>query len=72
MTITYIEAIGEAIAQEMERDPSVLLIGEDVGHYAGAFKLSKVFLEAFGPKRIIDTPIAESAMSEHSSKPYHS
>ena len=42
MTITYIEAIGEAIAQEMERDPSVLLIGEDVGHYAGAFKLSKV------------------------------
>lgn len=65
MTITYIEAIGEAIAQEMERDPSVLLIGEDVGHYAGAFKLSKGFLEAFGPKRIIDTPIAESAIVGH-------
>ena len=65
MTITYIEAIGEAISQEMERDPSVLLIGEDVGHYAGAFKLSKGFLESFGSDRIIDTPIAESAIVGH-------
>jgi len=65
MTITYIEAIGQAITEEMERDPSVLLIGEDVGHYAGAFKLSKGLLERFGPDRIIDTPIAESAIVGH-------
>ena len=65
MTVTYIEAIGQAIIGEMERDPSVLLIGEDVGHYAGAFKLSKGFLERFGPQRIIDTPIAESAIVGH-------
>ena len=45
MTSTYIEAIGQAISEEMQRDASVLLIGEDVGHYAGAFKLSKGFLE---------------------------
>jgi pyruvate/2-oxoglutarate/acetoin dehydrogenase E1 component len=63
--VTYIEAIGQAIAEEMERDPSVLLIGEDVGHYAGAFKLSKGFLERFGPDRVIDTPIAESAIVGH-------
>jgi 2-oxoisovalerate dehydrogenase E1 component beta subunit len=65
MTVTYIEAIGQAITEEMQRDPSVLLIGEDVGHYAGAFKLSKGFLERFGPQRIIDTPIAESAIVGH-------
>jgi len=57
--ITYLEAIREALWEEMERDPTVFLIGEDIGTYGGAFKLTKGFLDRFGKDRVIDTPICE-------------
>jgi len=57
--ITYLEAVREAMTQEMERDDSVFLIGEDVGKYGGAFQVSYGMLEKFGPERILDTPITE-------------
>jgi 2-oxoisovalerate dehydrogenase E1 component beta subunit len=60
--ITYIEAIRQALWEEMERDDRVFLIGEDIGHYGGAFKITLGFLEKFGEDRVIDTPIAESAI----------
>ncbi|MEZ5063254.1 MAG: alpha-ketoacid dehydrogenase subunit beta [bacterium] len=59
---TYIEAIREAMAEEMRRDDSVLVIGEDVGTYGGAFRATAGFLEEFGPQRVIDTPISESGI----------
>src|SRR5689334_21692576 len=59
---TYLEAIREGLWEEMERDPSVFLIGEDIGNYGGAFKVTAGFLEHFGERRVIDTPIAESAI----------
>ncbi len=57
--ITYLEAVREAITQEMERDETVFLIGEDVGKYGGAFGVSFGMLDKFGPERILDTPITE-------------
>jgi pyruvate/2-oxoglutarate/acetoin dehydrogenase E1 component len=60
--ITYLEAIRQGIWEEMERDPSVFCIGEDIGVYGGAFKVTEGFMDRFGPERIIDTPIAESAI----------
>ncbi|QJC27938.1 2-oxoisovalerate dehydrogenase subunit beta [Anaplasma platys] len=57
--ITVREALGLALQEELERDPSVFLIGEEVGEYQGAYKISQGLLEKFGPKRIIDTPISE-------------
>jgi pyruvate/2-oxoglutarate/acetoin dehydrogenase E1 component len=60
--MTYIDAISRAMWQELERDPSVFLIGEDVGAYGGAFKATKGFLKHFGPSRVIDTPISEAAI----------
>src|SRR5258706_15666535 len=60
--ITYLEAIREALFEEMERDPSVFLMGEDVGHYGGAVQASAGLLEKFGEKRGIDTPLAEAAL----------
>ena len=57
--ITYAEAVREAMVQEMERDPRVFLIGEDVGVYGGAFQVSLGMLEKFGPERVVDTPITE-------------
>lgn len=57
--ITYLEAVREAMTQEMERDESVFLIGEDIGSYGGAFGASFGMLEQFGPDRILDTPITE-------------
>jgi 2-oxoisovalerate dehydrogenase E1 component beta subunit len=57
--VTYLEAIRQALWEEMERDPNVFLIGEDIGAYGGAFKLTKGFLERFGKDRVIDTPICE-------------
>lgn len=57
--ITYAEAVREAMTQEMERDKTVFLIGEDVGAYGGAFGVSFGMLEKFGPERIVDTPITE-------------
>jgi pyruvate dehydrogenase E1 component beta subunit len=59
VTLTVREALRDAMAEEMRRDPSVLLIGEEVGQYQGAYKVSQGLLEEFGDKRIIDTPITE-------------
>ncbi|HBZ00607.1 MAG TPA: alpha-ketoacid dehydrogenase subunit beta [candidate division Zixibacteria bacterium] len=58
--ITYIEAITEAMAEEMERDPSVFLIGEDIGLYGGVFKATKGLQQRFGVERVIDSPISEA------------
>ncbi|HEU4520970.1 MAG TPA: alpha-ketoacid dehydrogenase subunit beta [Thermoanaerobaculia bacterium] len=59
---TYLEAIRQAMFEEMERDLSVFLIGEDVGLYGGAFKTSAGLIEKFGPERVVDTPISEMAI----------
>jgi len=56
---TYIEAITEAMREEMERDESVFLIGEDIGIYGGVFKATKGLLDQFGAERVIDSPISE-------------
>ena len=61
--ITYLEAIREAMTQEMERDSRVFMIGEDIGEYGGAFQVSYGMLEKFGPERILDTPITELALT---------
>ena len=60
--LTYLEAIRQGIWEEMERDPSVFCLGEDIGIDGGAFKVTHGFIDRFGPERIIDTPIAESAI----------
>jgi len=60
--ITYLDAIRQGIWEEMERDPSVFLLGEDIGMYGGAFKVTSGMLERFGEDRVIDTPICESAI----------
>ena len=57
--ITYLEAIREALLEEMERDPSVFCLGEDIGRYGGAFKVTEGLLDRFGEGRVIDTPISE-------------
>lgn len=58
--ITYLEAIREALVEEMERDPNVFLMGEDIGVYGGAFKVTEGLLARFGEQRVIDTPISEA------------
>ncbi|HXN65979.1 MAG TPA: alpha-ketoacid dehydrogenase subunit beta [Candidatus Acidoferrales bacterium] len=60
--VTYLEAIRQALIEEMDRDPAVVMIGEDIGVYGGAFKVSAGMLERFGWERIIDTPISETAI----------
>src|SRR5580765_1150566 len=59
---TMVEAIRQGIWEEMERDPDVFLLGEDVGVYGGAFKVTEGMFEKFGADRVMDTPISESAM----------
>ncbi|HET9888645.1 MAG TPA: alpha-ketoacid dehydrogenase subunit beta [bacterium] len=59
---TYIEAIHDALQEEMRSDPSVFIIGEDVGIYGGAFRATAGLLEEFGEERIVDTPISESGI----------
>ena len=61
--ITYLEAVREAMTQEMERDERVFLIGEDIGPYGGAFQVTYGMLERFGPDRILDTPITELGLT---------
>ena len=61
-TMTYIEAISRGMWEEMERDESVFLLGEDIGVYGGAFKATKGFLQHFGESRVIDTTLSESAI----------
>jgi 2-oxoisovalerate dehydrogenase E1 component beta subunit len=60
--LTYLQAIRQGIWEEMERDPAVFCLGEDIGIYGGAFKVTDGFVDRFGPERVIDTPIAESAI----------
>src|ERR1700681_2592978 len=60
--VTYLDAIRQALLEEMDRDPAVLLIGEDIGVYGGAFKVTAGLLERFGWERVIDTPISETAI----------
>jgi pyruvate dehydrogenase E1 component subunit beta len=57
--VTYRDALNQALREEMRRDPSVFLMGEEVGVYQGAYKVSRGLLEAFGEKRVVDTPITE-------------
>jgi pyruvate dehydrogenase E1 component beta subunit len=57
--LTYRDALNQALREEMQRDPSVFLMGEEVGVYQGAYKVSRGLLEEFGPQRVVDTPIAE-------------
>ena len=61
--LSYLEAVREALIQEMRRDPAVFVIGEDVGVYGGAFGVTRGMLEEFGPERIRDTPISEAAIA---------
>lgn len=62
-TIRYREAVREAMLEEMDRDERVFLMGEEVGHYQGAYKVSEGLLARFGEKRVIDTPIAEAGFA---------
>jgi pyruvate dehydrogenase E1 component beta subunit len=57
--ITYRDALNQALRQEMQRDPDVFLMGEEVAEYNGAYKVSRGLLDEFGPMRVVDTPIAE-------------
>jgi 2-oxoisovalerate dehydrogenase E1 component beta subunit len=59
---TYLIAIAEALWEEMERDERVYMLGEDIGAYGGAFKVTEGFIERFGPERVMDTPIAEETI----------
>jgi len=61
--MTYREALNLALREEMQRDPRVFVIGEEVGLYDGAYKVTQGLLKEFGPKRVIDTPIAESGFT---------
>jgi 2-oxoisovalerate dehydrogenase E1 component beta subunit len=61
-SLTYLEAIRQGLWEEMERDPNVFLMGEDIGQYGGAFKVTAGMLEHFGKNRVIDTPISEEAI----------
>src|SRR5437899_7374038 len=59
---TYLVAIAEALWEEMERDDRVFLLGEDIGVYGGAFKVTEGFIERFGSERVMDTPICEETI----------
>jgi 2-oxoisovalerate dehydrogenase E1 component beta subunit len=60
--VTYLEAIARGLREEMARDRSVFLLGEDIATYGGAFKVTRGFVEEFGPARVLDTPLAESGI----------
>lgn len=61
--LTYREALNRAMTEEMEKDPNVYLMGEEVGHYQGAYKVSQGMLDKFGEDRVIDTPISENGFA---------
>ena len=61
--VTLLEAISEGLFEEMERDERVFLMGEDIGVYGGAFKVTRGFLDHFGEARVIDTPISEAGFT---------
>ena len=60
--VTYLEAISQALDEEMSRDERVFLMGEDIGAYGGAFKITEGFLQKYGEHRVLDTPLAESGI----------
>jgi pyruvate/2-oxoglutarate/acetoin dehydrogenase E1 component len=60
--VTYLQALRQGLWEEMKRDERVFLLGEDIGAYGGAFKLTAGFLEEFGARRVIDTPVSETAI----------
>ncbi|MBM3306448.1 MAG: alpha-ketoacid dehydrogenase subunit beta [Candidatus Aminicenantes bacterium] len=62
MNMTMVQAINRTLAQEMERDDRIIILGEDVGRDGGVFRATDGLFEAFGPERVIDTPLAESAI----------
>ncbi|MBI3994310.1 MAG: alpha-ketoacid dehydrogenase subunit beta [Candidatus Lambdaproteobacteria bacterium] len=62
-TVFFREALNQAMVEEMERDPNVFLIGEEVGRYNGAYKVSLGMLDRFGPKRVVDSPISENGFT---------
>lgn len=62
-TYTYLDAVAVALDSEMERDENVFLIGEDVGQFGGAFKVTSGFLDKYGSRRVVDTPIAETGVT---------
>jgi pyruvate/2-oxoglutarate/acetoin dehydrogenase E1 component len=61
-SLTYLEAVRQALADEMQRDERVIVLGEDIGAYGGAFGVTRGLLERFGEGRVIDTPVSESAI----------
>lgn len=61
-TMTYLEAISDALRSEMRRDETVFCFGEDIGHFGGAFKVTDGFAEEFGAERVLDAPLAENAI----------
>lgn len=61
-TITYRDALNQALSEEMARDPNVFIIGEEVGEYGGAYKVTEGLIDKFGAERLIDTPISEEAI----------
>ena len=61
-TMTYLQAISDGLRQEMREDERVLLMGEDIGVFGGAFKVTDGFVDEFGPDRVMDTPLAESGI----------
>lgn len=62
MQLTFVDAIRQALLEEMRRDPAVFLLGEDIGVYGGAFKATAGLIDEFGPQRVVDTPLTESAI----------
>ena len=61
--IQFREALNQAMCEEMDRDPNVFLMGEEVAQYQGAYKVSQGMLQRFGEKRVIDTPITEAGFA---------
>src|SRR5215204_6137609 len=61
-TMTYLQAISDAMREEMRSDERVFVMGEDIGVFGGAFKVTDGFIDEFGPKRVMDTPLAESGI----------
>lgn len=61
--LTYRDALNRAMVEEMEKDPNIYLMGEEVGHYQGAYKVSQGMLDKFGEERVIDTPISENGFA---------
>src|SRR5207237_727501 len=62
-TLTYAQALNQALREELQADPNVFIMGEDIGHHGGIFRVTKDLIDEFGPQRIRDTPISESGFT---------